>query len=278
MTRPAFPLAQFFAYILITFGLSWTFWIAAALSGQDVLEPPILTLHTLGGFTPSLAGVLMLYRTRTPEQRRDFWRRVVNFRQIGPRWWLVIVLTFPLLALIAIGLGEWMGDPPHPFTTLQLIAEQPLFLFTLLLAGLFVGPLAEELGWRGYAQDILLARWNLPAAGGLLGFFWGIWHLPLFFISGTPQAAMGTSSLEFWLFLFNPIPLSILFAWVYVNTGRSILSAILLHLSFNFTANLFYPLSNQILVIHAALLVVITGMVLVRHRRQSFNGAEIHPA
>lgn len=42
---------------------------------------------------------------------------------------------------------------------------------------LFLGPLSEEFGWRGCAQDRLGARFT-PLAGSLvLGVVWALWHL-----------------------------------------------------------------------------------------------------
>jgi hypothetical protein len=70
-------------FLLLTFGITWTCWIPAALLGKDVMTFPTLLLHTLGGVGPSLAGILMIYRTGDNAGRRDFWRRCVDFRQVG---------------------------------------------------------------------------------------------------------------------------------------------------------------------------------------------------
>ena len=94
--------------------------------------------------------------------------------------------------------------------------------------------------------------------------------MPLFFIAGTTQYSIGVGSLAFWLFMLNPIPLSMLFTWVYNRTNGSILSAILLHLGFNFNANLLYPLSPQAAVIQAVLLLLAMVLaVFLPYRKKS---------
>jgi uncharacterized protein len=45
----------------------------------------------------------------------------------------------------------------------------------------------EELGRRGYALPRLLAQRSALAASLILGVMWGAWHLPPFFVTGTPQ-------------------------------------------------------------------------------------------
>ena len=44
----------------------------------------------------------------------------------------------------------------------------------LLLPLFFLGPLSEELGWRGYALGRLLTRWNALSSSLIVGFFWGL--------------------------------------------------------------------------------------------------------
>jgi hypothetical protein len=74
---------------------------------------------------------------------------------------------------------------------------------------------------------------NALEASLLLGTVWALWHVPLFLVEGTFQAGLGFGSLRFWLFLAALPPLSLLITWVYNNTGRSTLSAVLVHFSGN---------------------------------------------
>jgi hypothetical protein len=72
----------------------------------------------------------------------------------------------------------------------------------------------------------------------ILGVVWSLWHLTMFFIPGSYQAGLGVGTVAFWLFFLAIVPLSIPFTWIYNNTNRCILSAILFHAMVNFTGEL----------------------------------------
>ena len=103
---------------------------------------------------------------------------------------------------------------------------------------LFIGGGLEEFGWRGYALDRMQTGNNAVIASLVLGFFWGLWHLPLFFMQGTTQAE---AAIPIWEFILQIMVLSVLFTWLYNNTGGSLLVAILFHTIGNTTAALLPP-------------------------------------
>jgi membrane protease YdiL (CAAX protease family) len=106
--------------------------------------------------------------------------------------------------------------------TANLGRLMPTYLITLV-AGIILGPLWEEPGWRGFALPRLQRQYG-PLAGTLvLGFLWALWHAPGFlggWLVGSPLALL-VSSLAF----------SIIMSWVYNNARGSILLMILLHSS-----------------------------------------------
>jgi len=63
-----------------------------------------------------------------------------------------------------------------------------------------------------------------------------------------------------WTFIFSPIFLSILFTWIYNNTNRSTLSAILFHFMCNFSGNLI-PLTEQGR-LYSLILIIILSIVV----------------
>jgi membrane protease YdiL (CAAX protease family) len=88
----------------------------------------------------------------------------------------------------------------------------------------------------------------------ILAPIWWAWHLPLFFIQGTRQSGWDLGSPEFWFFTAGIFPLSILLTWIYNCNKRSILAAVLLHFTYNFTMSLVLPLSRSANLFHLVIL------------------------
>jgi membrane protease YdiL (CAAX protease family) len=105
----------------------------------------------------------------------------------------------------------------------------PLF-FLATIAG---GPLGEEFGWRGFAQPNLQQKKNALSAALVIGFAWGLWHLPQFFTPGTIHHSMGIVYLP--LFVLGELALSVVMAWIFNRTHESLLLAgFLFHNADNF--------------------------------------------
>ncbi|MBN1146561.1 MAG: CPBP family intramembrane metalloprotease [Anaerolineales bacterium] len=224
-------------YFGLAFGWSWLFWIPAALSGQNVMNFPVVLLLVLGGLGPPLAAILLTHLAHDSEEWRDYWRRVFDFRRISAGWCAVILLFCPLRSLLAILSGVLLGQGLPSFDTALDFLSQPLALLSFAFATLLYGPFPEELGWRGYALDRLQSSRSALASSIILGILWGLWHLPMFFMQGTYQRnELSIGSMRFWLnFCASIVALTILMTWIYNNTGRSTLAAILFHFMMNFT-------------------------------------------
>jgi membrane protease YdiL (CAAX protease family) len=113
----------------------------------------------------------------------------------------------------------------------------PLGLLATLLFILVIGPLPEEIGWRGYLLDRLQARWSALRASLTLALIWWSWHLPLFVLPGYFDA-FGRGAPSPLDLLYGIVPSAILYTWVYNNTRRSVLAVIALHFMQNLTGEL----------------------------------------
>jgi len=251
-------------FLALTYGISWLFWVPTAIFGGRPTESLWVIPFLLGGFGPSVAGVIMVYRRRDRVGRRRFWRRVVDGKRISPGWYAFILLLPPALYVISLLVNGFLMNEPPALPTLEQIAANPLSLVGLLIIGVLAGPLSEELGWRGFAQDRLQARMSPLVSSLVVATFWWAWHLPLFFMAGTTQSEWGVFTPSFWLFMAGTAPLSVLHGLVYNRNDRSILAAILLHFAYNFTLSLVGPLSPQLFAVETVLLFVTTvGVVVV---------------
>ncbi|MFP8888516.1 CPBP family intramembrane glutamic endopeptidase [Natrialbaceae archaeon A-CW2] len=161
------------------------------------------------------------------------------------------------------------------------LAVDPVSILPYAIFMLMFGPIPEELGWRGYALDGLQARWNALGASLILGVAWAAWHAPLFFMLGTYQAGLGVLTLPFWDFMVGAILVSVLYTWIYNNTGRSVLGAVLFHFSGNFSGELVPhgPIGGLLPVVLTLLVVVVVVLVygpktLTQHSPPQSSGTE----
>ena len=222
-------------FLLITFAFSWGLWSIPVLAGLDISHPLTIACFALGGIAPSTTGIILAKTGGSREYWTDFLRRTLSFRQISLSWWGIMLLIIPLTT--AIGLLAWYittGSVPE-FETLNKFIASPLSIIPFALFMFIFGPVPEEIGWRGYALDHLERKYSRVKASMILGFFWMMWHIPMFMISGTYQHGLFQESPWLMLdFMIQFYPLSIIMDWIYHNTRRSILSGVMLHFFINF--------------------------------------------
>lgn len=226
-------------FLFLAFGLSWSFWALAALSSAT--DATLLThlLHYVGGLGPFAVTLALLYLRHTPDFKRDFWRRAVEFRRTGFGWYAVVLLTVPLLTALGALADGLLGGEGLKLAAAERFVQQPWMFLPFAAFILVFGPLPEELAWRGYALDGLQRKWNALTSSLVLGAAWTAWHLPLFFIQGSYQYSLGLGMARFWLYMLDKVPQSVLMTWIYNNNRRSTLSAIMFHLMINLVGELF---------------------------------------
>lgn len=224
-----------FTIVLLTWGIMAVFHLGGVALGANG-EPPsawVLLPFLLGGFSPSIAGLVMAWRLEGWAGVRDTLKRAGRFK-LGWFWYLAI-FSIPLfiVAVRAVvhlaGGGMWTDSP---------LVDGPLSVIGLTIQVLLLGPLSEEFGWRGFALDRMMSKFGVLKGSLLLGIVWAFWHFPLFFISGTSQAQYGRPLLEFAVYAPSVVALSVLFAWTYLGTYRSLWAPILFHATTNYSLSL----------------------------------------
>lgn len=256
------------SYFALCFIIAWSVWIPAG-----ILAPGATALAIPGGWAPTIAALLLTWRAGGRDGVRELLQGILKWR-VRARYYLFAVFGALGIALLAAGLNALLGGT---FPDLQAIAArfgvpaEPAYLFIAISPLVFIttifigGPIAEELGWRGYAQPRLQARMGAGLAGLVIGFIWSLWHLPLFYF--IPSAVAG-------LPLGHYIPLvsalGVLFAWLYNRTGGSVLLCILLHAGVNFAFGVFgegtMAADSRLLTIFVALLAILAAVLFLRIR------------
>jgi membrane protease YdiL (CAAX protease family) len=219
--------ARFF--FSLAFGWSLLFWLLTVVSG-GITRFPGSILQYVGGAGPLVAALTITHFFEPLAVRRDFWSRTLDPRHIPWRWLLPSLLLHPAILLLAFAVDLALGG------TLERQASDlsGAGAVIALAATVFVlGPLPEEMGWRGVGYDRLQSSSNALVASLLLGAAWATWHIPLFLIEGTFQNQLGFGSARFWIFLASNVPLTVIITWIYSHTRRSTLSAVFVHFSGN---------------------------------------------
>jgi membrane protease YdiL (CAAX protease family) len=236
-TRPA--LASPWVYFLATYIWSGIFGGLAILMNLSMETAAGLVLVLLAALGPMVMGIAFTYLTRDNEGRRDYWKRVISFKRIPAKWYLIIFIFVPILNGLAALLDVLTGGSGATWgeTALNALTNPASIILSILFATLF--PFIEELGWRGYLLDRLQEKYSALVSSLILGILWSLWHLPTFFIRDSYQASLGIGTPAFWWFFAGIVPLTFVFTWIYNNTNRSTLAVILFHAMVNFTGELF---------------------------------------
>jgi membrane protease YdiL (CAAX protease family) len=224
---------EVFVFFVITLGLVYfAFWgplvffrVPAGSFVSDVRGPARSTVFLLlGGFTPSLVALGLTWRNEGRAGLKQMWQRTIHFR-IGWRWYMTCVAFVVFASACQILFIYLLGGS---FDFSLFLTQLPSALFLIV-----IGPLSDELGWRGNAQTRLQTRWNPLVTGVVVGMVWALWHLPLFLWPGTSQHELKIPYLGFFC---EMISLSVLFAWLHNHTNGMIWTAIFFHWVYTYAA------------------------------------------
>jgi membrane protease YdiL (CAAX protease family) len=224
--KSAKTVKEAYVFLVLTLALSWfVFWGPLALFKIPTIsfvsddKGPwwAIALYIVGGFVPSLLGIFLTLKKEGVSGLRKLGQHIIQFR-FSWRWYM-----FTFLIVIAGTAGQLTINRilGNTFNGTLFLTQLGSFLPLLIL-----GPLSEEIGWRGYALPRLQTRWNALTSSLIVGLVWALWHLPLFMMVGTLQHELGDPFISF---LIKITASSILYTWLYNNTKHSLWSAILLH-------------------------------------------------
>ncbi|MBN1533839.1 MAG: CPBP family intramembrane metalloprotease [Spirochaetes bacterium] len=250
----------------------WSLWFIVAWmsrmpvrSGALVLAEQALGL--LGLVAPVLAAGYLFLGDRV--LLADLKKRLFGVKEYRRIYTVITLLLIPLSLVAAQLLSLLFGHGLEQFH----VSGKPSFtsiVFTPWFILIFA-PIVEELAWHSYGTDALRRQFNLFATSMIFSVYWVAWHVPLSFIRGYYHSNVVAEGPLYSLnFVFSLFVFVILMNWLYYRTKRSILIAVLFHLSANITNEIFatHPDSK---VIQTALLLAVAVIVLCRERRMFFT-------
>lgn len=203
------------AFFVLAYGLSWWPWVWYRID-PAAMDAPILP------FGPLIAALVMLALIGGWPEMRGFLAKIAHWR-VAPGWYLFVFLVPPAVTAMAFGTNLFLGATLPAGTTFPEwgdIAVRFVFIFVTIGLG-------EEPAWRGYALPRLMQGRTALVAALILGGLHALWHLPLFGVE--------YDLANLWPWLAAVVAVSVVTAWLVVNTGSLLLPA-LMHAMVNTSA------------------------------------------
>jgi membrane protease YdiL (CAAX protease family) len=218
------PFTALLPYVMISFGVAWGLLgiylffpeQAAARFGEFGASHPGFILAV---WSPAIAAFGIVTYYGGVAGLPSFLSRLLLWR-CRPAWYAYLLIGFPLIYYAGAAVKGNLLASPFPFDGVGAMLAAMGFM-------LILGPM-EEFGWRGVALPLLQRRLAPIWAALVLGLVWGVWHLPAFFMSGTPQ-----SGWSFMPFFIGAICLSVILAPMFNAAHGSILLPVLYHFQAN---------------------------------------------
>lgn len=264
-------------FFILVFLFTWPLQVVDALGSYGILSFRVSIIFQIifVAYMPTVAAVLVTGISEGKVGIKALLQKVLIWR-VGIGWYVFSIFGFAAFCGGAVMLANLMGaEEPLPFfgrevsnlSSVELIFMVPLlFLVVTVING-------EELAWRGFALPRLQERNSALTSSLLLGLVWVIFHLPLFFTNtGFPMDVSGILSRSIQL-----MGASVIFTWLFNNTGGSVLLAYLLHGSVNTWTRVF-PMNDSpalvgwlltiLVCLFALFLVILFGPKHLRHTGQ----------
>jgi len=254
----------------ITFILTWVSWlIGAYLSYQEYSESIYVLFMLPGLIAPFAVALWMILRSKNAALKRRFIDKLFNFRLINPAYIPVILFVMPLVIILSILLSTLMGQ------TIDQLQLSPEFSFSAgivpVLLVLFLAASFEELGWRSYAMDSLLSRFNFFKASCIFAVLWACWHLPLFVVNGYYQNELLKASPLYAInFLVSVIPMAFIIGWICYKNNGNIFAAIAFHFVINISQELF-AITQVTKCIETVVLLALAAAIVMLNKEMFFK-------
>jgi hypothetical protein len=217
------------SYFVLAYGLSWAVWVPMALAGARVSQGQPWPTHIPGLFGPIAAGLIMSAAVAGIPGIRQLIGRMFQWR-MAKRWYLVALSPLGFYGIAAV-IGAAMGQGWPNLAEMGGFSGLPLVAAPLMCLLLLVTAFAEETGWRGFAaHEMLLKKRSLLFTAVVIGLLWAMWHVPSMFVIENYRQ-MGVAILP--IFTFGLVSGSILLAWLYRESGGSVLIVALWHATYN---------------------------------------------
>jgi uncharacterized protein len=214
-------------FFLLVYGLSIPLWIIETRIDVKGLPLDMPITDILAAFTPLIAASILVYKEEGLIGINKLFKKILDFSKITQKTWYLPVILLPFLMYLLIYIIIHLFGLPLPINFHIPFLSIP-FLFCLF----FLGAVAEETGYMGYAIDPMQERFGALSASILIGVPWAVWHYPSIIQQGHNLTWIAWATL-------GTVAVRVLIVWIYNNTGKSLFACILFHTLLNVGRPLF---------------------------------------
>jgi len=198
-------------YFILTFSLSWlgAFILVAPklFSGQPIPKMDGILMFPLMLTGPVAASFILTFVIEGKTGVKNLLLRIGKWK--APlKWYLIAFIIPPCLILITLFILQTFVSPvfkPNFF---------PLGFLFGIPAGFF-----EEIGWTGFAFPKMRLKFPALKSALIVGFFWGLWHLPVIDFLGAASPHKQYLLLFFLAFIAILVAMRVIMMWIYSKTN-----------------------------------------------------------
>ncbi len=250
-------------YAAITLIWTWGVLAVPVIGGLDFANHITQIAYVLAGASPSIIALIFVFCSRDRDYKLSFLKRIVSLGSARIKGLAVIFLLVPTVTVLSAYINLFLTSTSVDWSVLVAYLHTPLSLIAFVVFTFIFGPLAEEIGWRGYLLDCFKQRSPLVYGVGI-GLIWTIWHLPMFLIAGTYQnGLLAQGFFPVLCFVLSTTALGVIIAET-AKYCNSILAAIIFHFMINFTGELI-PLSISAELVKSAIYIIIAAVIICRY-------------
>ena len=232
------------------------FLLTGAVSTFVTSDPVVMQgMVTLCSWTATIVLMVMFPRLVKDKSRKEFVKGLFRERL---SWKLIalILLVQMIVFMLCVGAVAFYHQVP--------VWELCNGSLSGMVSGFFVqligGPLGEEPAYRGFSLPYMQRECGVIKAGLITGVIWGMWHLPLWMISGYKGLAL---LLYCVCFLVPIVACSVAMSVIY-QYKKNLVYAILIHQMVNFSLDILYTGDLLEIFIPFSVLYVVTAWVIVK--------------
>lgn len=213
-------------FYLLLFAISIPFWLLGFIDDKGLPLPMNLPISALMFVCPLVTALILVYRENKLDGIYRLFKIVYHHEKLKKKiWYVPSILLMPFIMLLSYTVMLLLSLP-IPKLYIPLL-QVPIFFILF-----FISATCEETGWMGYVFEPMQDRWDALKSSIILGTVWAIWHvIPFIQAHNSPKWIVSQC--------FFTIAARVLIVWIYNNTEKSILLAILFHTMINVSWSLF---------------------------------------